>query len=41
MVIRVNRRFRAKWLTEYFVRAVGDDFVGVHVGLGAGAGLPD
>ena len=31
----------AEFAAEDFDGAVGDDLVGVHVGLGAGAGLPD
>jgi hypothetical protein len=40
VVVGVNRRLVAALATENFVGAVGDDLVGVHVGLRAGAGLP-
>ncbi len=41
VVVRVNRRLGSKRLSEDFVGPVGDHFVDVHVGLGAGTGLPD
>ncbi len=41
VVVRVDRGFRAHLAAQHFDGAIGDDFVGVHVGLGAGAGLPD
>ena len=37
----MDRRFRAERAAEPLVGAVGDHLVDVHVGLGAGAGLPD
>ena len=37
----MHRRFGAALAAQNFDRAVGDHLVGVHVGLGAGAGLPD
>ena len=48
----VNRRYYTElatgaaakskaWLSEQLAGAIADDLVGVHVGLGAGAGLPD
>ncbi len=37
----MNRRFGAELAAKQFVGAVGDHLVEVHVGLGAGAGLPD
>jgi len=40
MVIRVDRAAAAARLAQRLVRAVGDHLVGVHVGLGAAAGLP-
>ena len=36
----MDRRFRAERAAEQLVGAVGDHLVDVHVGLGAGAGLP-
>ena len=41
LVVRVAQRLGAEAAAEDFDRAVGDDLVGVHVGLGARAGLPD
>ena len=41
MIVRMNRRFRAKSRAEHFVGAIGDHLVGVHVRLRAGPGLPD
>jgi len=41
VVIGVNRLLGAHDTTEQLDGAVGDDLVDVHVGLGAGAGLPD
>ena len=37
----MNRLLGAELAAEQFVGAVGDHLVEVHVGLGAGAGLPD
>ena len=37
----MNRRLGAELAAEQFVGAIGDHLVEVHVGLGAGAGLPD
>src|SRR5450432_3021451 len=37
----MNRRLGAEFAAEQFVGAIGDHLVDVHVGLGAGAGLPD
>ena len=41
MIIGMHRAFRADLAAEHFDRAVGDHFVGIHVALRAGAGLPD
>ena len=41
MVIGMNRRFRAERRAEMFIGAVGDDFVDIHICLGARTGLPD
>ena len=41
VIVGMHRRFRAELAAEHFVGAVGDHLVDVHVGLGAGAGLPD
>ena len=41
MVVRVHGLFAAHGAAQHFDRAVRDHFVGVHVGLGAGASLPD
>ena len=41
MVIRVDRGLAAQLAPEHLDGSVGDDLVGVHVGLGAGACLPD
>ena len=40
VIVRVNGFFTAACASEDFVGAPGDNFVGVHVGLCAGAGLP-
>ena len=40
MVVRMHRRFCAERRAELLIGEVGDDFVGVHVGLRARAGLP-
>ena len=41
VIVGMNRLFGAELAAEQFVGAVGDHLVEVHVGLGAGAGLPD
>ena len=41
MVVRVDRLLGALFAAQHLDGAVGDDLVGVHVGLGAGSGLPD
>jgi hypothetical protein len=41
VVVGVDRLLGAHGAAEDLNGAVRDDFVGVHVGLGAGAGLPD
>ena len=41
VIVGMDRRFRAELAAEHLVGAVGDHLVDVHVGLGAGAGLPD
>ena len=41
VVVGVDRLLRAQDAAEHLDRAVGDHLVGVHVGLGARAGLPD
>ena len=41
VVVRMNRLFAAETSAADFDGAVGDDLVGVHVGLRAAAGLPD
>lgn len=41
VVVRVDGRLAANLATEELNGTVGDDLVGVHVGLSAGAGLPD
>ena len=40
VIVGMDRRFLAALAAEHFVGAVGDHLVDVHVGLGAGAGLP-
>ena len=41
MVVRVDRLLGAHGSAQDFNGTVRDNFVGIHVGLGAGAGLPD
>lgn len=41
VVVGVDGLLAALLAAQDLDGAVGDDFVGVHVGLGAGAGLPD
>ena len=41
MVVRVDWCLAAQLTPEHLDGSVGDDLVGVHVGLGAGACLPD
>jgi hypothetical protein len=41
VVVGVDRLLGAHLAAEHLDGAVGDHLVGVHVGLGAGAGLPD
>ena len=41
VIVGMDRRLGAELAAELFVGAVGDHLVDVHVGLGAGAGLPD
>ena len=41
VVIRVNRCLRSQDPARQFDRPIGNDFVDVHVGLRARAGLPD
>lgn len=41
VVVGVDGLLAALFAAEDLNGSVGDDFVGVHVGLGAGAGLPD
>lgn len=41
MVVGVNGLLGAHGATEDLNSTVGDDFVGVHVGLSAGTSLPD
>ena len=41
MVVGMDRRFGAETAAQHLDGAVGDDLIGVHIGLGAGAGLPD
>ena len=41
MVVGMNRLFGAELAAKQLVGAVGDHLIEVHVGLGAGAGLPD
>ena len=41
MVIWMNRGFASQLSTKDLNSSVGDDLIGVHVGLGAGASLPD
>ena len=41
VIVGMDRLLRSQLAAEKLVRAVGDHLVGVHVGLGAGAGLPD
>lgn len=41
VIVRVNGLLAAHFASEDLNCAVGDDLVGVHVGLGAGASLPD
>ena len=39
VVVRIDRLLRSDHAARHLNRAVGDHFVGVHVGLGAGPGL--
>lgn len=41
MVVGVDRFLAAEFSAQNFDGAIGDDFVGIHVGLGAASGLPD
>ena len=41
VIVRMHRRFRAELAAERDIGGVGDHLVDVHVGLRAGAGLPD
>ena len=41
VVVGMDRLLRAHHAAQHLDRAVGNHLVGVHVGLGAGAGLPD
>ena len=41
VIVGMNRLLGAEFAAEHLVGAVGDHLVEVHVGLGAGAGLPD
>lgn len=41
VVIWVDRRLGTQGTAQNFDGSVGDDFVGVHVGLGTGTGLED
>ena len=41
VVVGMDRRLAAALARQHLVGPVGDHLVGVHVGLGAGAGLPD
>src|SRR5260370_231256 len=41
VIVGMDRALRAQLAAQQLVGAIGDHFVDVHVGLGAGAGLPD
>ncbi len=41
VIIRMNQLLRSQFAARQLDGAVGDDFIDVHVGLGAAAGLPD
>ena len=41
MVVRMHRLLAAQLPSEGLNRSVGDHLIGIHVGLGSGAGLPD
>ena len=41
VIVRMDRALRAQLTAQQLVRAIGDHLVGVHIGLGAGAGLPN
>ena len=41
VIVGMNRLLGAEFAAQQFVGAIGDHLVEVHVGLGAGAGLPD
>ncbi len=41
VVVGMHGLLAAKRAAEHFTGPVGDDLIGVHVGLGAGTGLPD
>lgn len=41
MVVGMDRSFGAHGAAEDFNGAVRDDFIGIHVRLGTGAGLPN
>ena len=41
VIVGVNRLFGSEFAAQHFAGAIGDHLVEIHVGLGAGAGLPD
>ncbi len=41
MIVGMHRLLGAEFAAQHFIGAIGDHLVEVHVGLGAGAGLPD
>ena len=41
VVIGVDGLFGAEFASEHLTGSVGDDFIDIHIGLGAGAALPD
>ncbi len=41
MIVRMHRRFSSHSTAETLDSQIGNHLVGVHVGLGAGTGLPD
>ncbi len=41
VIVGMNRLLGAEFAAEHLVGAVGDHLIEIHIGLGAGAGLPD
>ena len=41
VIVGMHRGFAAALSRQHLVRPAGDHLIGIHIGLGAGAGLPD